>query len=593
MNLCILICPQCQSENPEPNKFCQECGMSLTHKDCPSCGTRTPLSRLNCANCGTETGTVWLGLLSGDSSEFKSDQRYQVLDRTETEFRVFDTQPLLKATELPAIAEPYMALHHEFPSVLPQVHDVWQQGDRELLLIEDRSDLPLLADYLKTAKSISMLQILHWFYEMLDLWELLEPWRLQQSLLEIDNLRIDEDQILCLRRLHSDTPSSTLKNLSTIWQLLLSYLQQTQSAALHTMLSEMQAHVIGTVDEVRSQLKLLAEDLPDAVPLSETMSDPTFFPSDDLPQPSSEDLIVYPSEEEGDGEDMPTVVLPMQLSSLEDAGRTDIGRQRDHNEDYFGIDTFVTKTHLASGKLVRARGLYVLCDGMGGHASGEVASQLAVDTLRNYFKQYWQDLTANGLESKLPTTQIIREAIQLANKVIFDMNQDGDRSGSGRMGTTMVMALINDTEAAIAHVGDSRLYRYTRKRGLEQMTSDHEVGQREILRGVEPEIAYGRPDAYQLTQALGPRDEHFISPDIQFFELNEDALIILASDGLTDNNLLEAHWQTHIDPLVSSQTNLEAGVNKLIDLANQYNGHDNITAIAIRVKVRPSMEPMQ
>lgn len=97
-------------------------------------------------------------------------------------------------------------------------------------------------------------------------------------------------------------------------------------------------------------------------------------------------------------------------------------------------------------------------------------------------------------------------------------------------------------------------------------------------------------DAYQLTQALGPRDEHSINPDVDFFEINEDTLFILASDGLSDNDLLEIHWQTHLKPLLGSGTNLESGVIDLIDLANQYNGHDNITAILIRAKVRPNLD---
>ncbi|MCY7278437.1 MAG: protein phosphatase 2C domain-containing protein, partial [Phormidesmis sp. CAN_BIN44] len=192
----------------------------------------------------------------------------------------------------------------------------------------------------------------------------------------------------------------------------------------------------------------------------------------------------------------------------------------------------------------------------------------------------------------LPPLNVIREAVQLANTAIYDVNQQNARSGSGRMGTTMVMLLIQDTEAAVAHVGDSRLYRYSRKGGLKQVTIDHEVGQREIQRGTEATAAYSRPDAYQLTQALGPRDENFISPDIQFFEINEDMVLILASDGLTDNDLLEAHCETHIDPLVSSLTNLEQGVSQLVELANQYNGHDNITAIAIRAKVRPNLDQL-
>ena len=119
------------------------------------------------------------------------------------------------------------------------------------------------------------------------------------------------------------------------------------------------------------------------------------------------------------------------------------------------------------------------------------------------------------------------------------------------------------------------------------------MGQREIQRGVEPEIAYARPDAYQLTQALGPRDENFIHPDVQFLDLTEDTLLLLCSDGLSDHDLLETHWRSHLEPLLSSQANLERGVTQLIDLANQYNGHDNITAIAIRVKVRPNLSQLR
>ncbi|NJO51444.1 MAG: serine/threonine phosphatase, partial [Leptolyngbyaceae cyanobacterium RM2_2_4] len=288
----------------------------------------------------------------------------------------------------------------------------------------------------------------------------------------------------------------------------------------------------------------------------------------------------------GDSDDVPTVVLPMKLMSLEDAGRTDIGRQRDHNEDYFSIQTEIEKLESPTGRTIHAKGLYILCDGMGGHAGGEVASALAVDTLRQYFAENWCD-------NQLPDEETILAGIQQANKAIYDLNQQNSRSGSGRMGTTLVLVLVQDTEAAIAHVGDSRLYRFSRRRGLEQVTVDHEVGQREIQRGVEPAIAYARPDAYQLTQALGPRDENFVSPDVEFLELNEDLLLVLCSDGMTDNDLLETHWRTHLDPLLNVQTNLEQGVNQLIDLANQYNGHDNITVVTIRAKVRPNLEQLK
>ena len=93
-----------------------------------------------------------------------------------------------------------------------------------------------------------------------------------------------------------------------------------------------------------------------------------------------------------------------------------------------------------------------------------------------------------------------------------------------------IAVLVQDTQFAVAHVGDSRLYRLRKGHTLEKITSDHEVGQREIKRGVDPETAYARPDAYQLTQALGPRDSNFLKPEVQFLDLCEDTLLILASD---------------------------------------------------------------
>ena len=103
-------------------------------------------------------------------------------------------------------------------------------------------------------------------------------------------------------------------------------------------------------------------------------------------------------------------------------------------------------------------------------------------------------------------------------------------------------------------------------------------------------MAYARPDAYQLTQALGPHDQSYIKPDIRFLDLNEDTLFLLCSDGLSDNELIEAHWQSYLSPLLSSGANLEEGLHKLITLGNQKNGHDNLTGIVIRIKVQPDLE---
>lgn len=497
---------------------------------------------------------------------------------------------------IPGIAQPYLALKASYYQTLPAVHDGWQQAGEAVVLLEDRSEWQLLSD-LWDSEQLSTLQILYWLDEMAKLWQALEPWHCRQSLLETTNLRVDEDQALGLVRLYPDPTEQplTLQDLGHMWQRLFDQSQRTQYTSLAALFQQMCTQEIETIQELRSRLESIARQ-------HEAMT------SQFDPNPNSDDAesadslaadtpvgsgrtqsprIPHEAMSNNEGDELPTLILPMQLLSLDDAGCTDIGHQREHNEDSFGIQTLIQKVENPMGRSVKARGLYILCDGMGGHASGEVASGMAVEAIRRYFQEHWQD-------EKLPSEEIVREGVHVANQAIYEVNQKNARSGSGRMGTTLVMMLIQNTNVAIAHVGDSRLYRLTRKRGLEQITVDHEVAQREItMRGVDPEIAYKRPDANQLTQALGPRDEQFVNPDVQILELNEDTLFIMCSDGLSDNDLVETHWQTHLAPLLSSRANLDQGILQLIELANEENGHDNITAILIRVKVRPNFEQQQ
>lgn len=476
-----------------------------------------------------------------------------------------------KALGIPASAQPYLALYELYAPTLPKVHDAWQQEGRAVLLLEDRSDWQMLSELWEN-EQLSTLQLLYWLDEMAKLWEALEPWHCRQSLLETTNLRVDEDQALALERLYPEVGEQhlTLQDLGRMWQMLFSQSQRTLLNSLGSFFRQLCGGEIGTIDEVRSHLQAIASEQEVSVMVA-TQDDPSMNEDPIVP-------IVPPTEspEELD----PTIILPMHLMSLDDAAGTDRGQQRSQNEDFFCSQTHVKKLETTIGRTVQARGLYILCDGMGGHAGGEEASAMAAETLRRYFQDNWQD--------QLPTEDSIRQAVFLANQAIYEVNEQKASSGSGRMGTTLVMLLIQNTKAAIAHVGDSRLYRLTRKQGLEQLTVDHEVGQREINRGVDPAIVYTRPDAYQLTQALGPRNEQYISPDVTFLELNEDMLFLLCSDGLSDNDLIETYWQTHLTPLLSSRANLDEGIHKLIELANEHNGHDNITAVLVRAKVRPN-----
>ncbi len=684
----MVVCPQCQFENPNLNKFCQRCGTSLTQKPCPECGTTVPLNTLQCHNCGTLTGTVYLAVVLPSSlatsqpepsaeslnndhlqgaSTSSDNTAESVLDRIDTELpatlpdaqesdstpspdqqpgeeffsptdlesitipaqdaldtpqepppdppriepierpvgayldpqeryqlldplpplkpgetvtvKVLDTQPLqvspLKAlqdrTSTPsnpeieafiiAAAKPYFSLTSQTPNYFPRLQDAWENPSSSVILLENFTDFPLLSDLWSNRKTTPQ-QIVYWLGDLVELWVLLEPWGCCQSIRSIPNLRVfsQNSQQLCLQRLYFDKPDSplNLSDLGQLWQELFQQSQRTLVGSLTEVLRDLIEGKTQTVEQLRTALMVVLDEI--NFPSSSTCLQAD---SQELPKPSSNQA--------------PTVIPVQQLRHLEAIGRTDVGRQRDHNEDCFGMETQIKIQETPRGQMWSARGLYILCDGMGGHAGGEVASQMAVDTLKNYFRN-------QGLEA-LPTEEILQDAILQANEAIYTENQQGVRSGSGRMGTTLVIAIVINHQVVVAHVGDSRLYRLTRTQGLQQITVDHEVGQREIQRGIDPELAYSRPDSYQLTQALGPREEQFVRPDIQFLEIEENTVLILASDGLTDHNLLETFRETQLDPLLNPETDLATGVDHLIALGNQHNGHDNITAVVVRAWV--------
>jgi serine/threonine protein phosphatase PrpC len=272
----------------------------------------------------------------------------------------------------------------------------------------------------------------------------------------------------------------------------------------------------------------------------------------------------------------PELVNPT-LIDLSYAGLSDVGRERQHNEDGFRCfsQTMSTTSHTMP-EFKTHRGLFILCDGMGGHAGGDVASGLALNAIAESFKPFWT--------SGLPGREKIKEIITLANQVIFDRNETELRHDLGRMGTTLVLLIIYGTEVAIAHVGDSRIYKITAD-GLCQLTRDHEVAMKLIDEGIDPAIALKRPDAHQLTQALGPNAGFTIEPAIEFLTLNTSTVFLLCSDGLSDNQIVEAHWQT-LSPLLAPNPEIKQELplkaKAMVQLGNDLNGYDNISAVLVR-----------
>jgi len=239
------------------------------------------------------------------------------------------------------------------------------------------------------------------------------------------------------------------------------------------------------------------------------------------------------------------------------AARTDRGRKRSSNEDAFSLRADL--------------GFFALADGMGGHAAGEVASQMAVDRVTEEFLAAGSDaLAADALESALVA------ATHRANAAIFERGErELDKAG---MGTTLTTLGLVPAERAyrVAQVGDSRAYRL-RADTLVQLTTDHTWVQQQVQLGrLSPGLARRHPFANIVTRALGIRDE--IDVDIVRGELQPGDVFLLCSDGLT--GMVD---DAEIGEILASSAAPEAAATALVDAANVAGGQDNITAIVVSI----------
>ena len=257
--------------------------------------------------------------------------------------------------------------------------------------------------------------------------------------------------------------------------------------------------------------------------------------------------------------------------TVEGAARSEIGRTRARNEDAYAV---------VAPEAGRDCGLFIVCDGMGGHAEGDQASALAVRLLRERLAPIVK--TEGAAEPDLAPA--LREAVLSANRAIFERNAQAGREGSERAGTTLALLLVVQSHAWVVHVGDSRVYQTIREK-TSLLTIDHNVGHREIRRGVNPQEAWNRADARHLTQALGPFPDEYVAPDIQCLPIQSDSLFLLCTDGLSDNEFVERHEQGLLRPLGNPDADLQRGCERLVAAANRINGHDNLTAVLVRVSM--------
>jgi protein phosphatase len=257
---------------------------------------------------------------------------------------------------------------------------------------------------------------------------------------------------------------------------------------------------------------------------------------------------------------------------------TDSGPSRDHNEDACYPQAGEIFNFQSEQKV-----LAIVCDGIGGHEGGEVASKLAIDTLATELEILDLD---NEEWSSDEIINHLQKSTFMANTKITEKNDQENRQERQRMGTTLVMGLIYNHQVYLTHVGDSRIYLITRN-GVYQLTLDDDLASREVRLGYalyRDAVRY--PSAGALVQALGMGSSQNLHPTTQQLTFDEDCLFLLCSDGLSDFDRIDQYWDKEILPLLNGEENIATVGHNLIALANSRNGHDNATIALVYCQVK-------
>ena len=519
-----LYCPNelCQAPNPLTHKFCQQC--------------RTPLPKRY----------LWVvgdGESVGNSGETLAD-RYLLI----SESVLLDTKPGL-AHDTPGLENfqsirPYLRLI-PYRLHVPQVYGVLQlamtQQVREILLIEkpplftnnSTNQIQLYNDLITAWSHATSMRQLNWLWQIAQLWQPLASEGVASSLLDPNLLRV-EGSLVRLLELRVDSTTPELPELGEFWQQLC---LEAKSAIAPLVNQICRSLIQGEINSSEHLIEVLDKGLAD--------------------------------------------VGKTQKPTISIITKTETGPSRQRNEDacYPPPGTVLSKPPNSTA-------LAIVCDGIGGHEGGNVASDLAIQTIQ----QQVQHLT------KLPPDHIVaanlltdlENAAAVANDKISQRNDSENRQGRQRMGTTLVMALPIAHEMYITHVGDSRAYWITRH-GCYQVTLDDDVASREVRLGYAIyREAVQQSSSGSLVQALGMSPSISLHPTAQRFILDEDSIFLLCSDGLSDFDRVDEYWETEILPILTGETDVVKVANRLIEIANTKNGHDNVTIALVHCQVKYS-----
>ena len=235
--------------------------------------------------------------------------------------------------------------------------------------------------------------------------------------------------------------------------------------------------------------------------------------------------------------------------------KSDIGKARDMNQDYFYVSSLDDDIKL-----------YILADGMGGYKGGEIASNLAVNCTKNYICNNWSKIE----KDKIEIMNLINSAIEYANMIVYEKSLEIEELHD--MGTTLEVVILWNNKVFIGHVGDSRVYRI-RKNVMRRLTTDHSYVEKLIKDGsITKDEAYHHPNKNMLLKALGCNS--LVKPDVFYKGFLKGDILLMCSDGLT--NMLKENEIYSI--LLNNPDKPEIA---LINEANKMGGIDNITAIIV------------
>ncbi|HIK28667.1 MAG: protein phosphatase 2C domain-containing protein [Oscillatoriaceae bacterium SKW80] len=515
--------PDCKALNLETKDICEKCG--------------TPLPRR----------FLWAlheGKITCKPGEILAE-RY--LYKGENVF--LDLQPGLPPMmpeEVPPLLAPYLKLFPERLHV-PQVYgllprsqsrqatDIWLLEEAPLAINSNsKPDAPLIAKpkpkLIEVWKNSTAMRQLNWLWQIAKLWQPASEEKVASSLLNENLLRV-EGSFVRLLQLEYDRLPPSLSQLAAVWKNWVAGAHPLIARFLERLCQQILQKRVRTSQELVAVLDCALR-----------------------------------------------VCGRAQQRSYYIATGTDTGPSRRRNEDacYPPTGTTTLLTH---------EPLVIVCDGIGGHEGGNVASHMAIDAILEHITPL-QGQLANINPQTLSAE--LEKIICKANDVIGERNNDEQRQGRQRMGTTVVMALGSAHQIYLAHVGDSRAY-WIGREGCYQLTLDDDLASREVRLGYALyRDAIQQPASGSLVQALGMNPSELLHPTVRRLIIDEDSLFLLCSDGLSDNDRVEQYWEKEILPVLEKTSDLRTVVERLIWLANTENSHDNVTVALLYCNVQES-----